>query len=122
MRDVIDEEKVKRYYELKQEIKSLELEAEKINLEIKDIMRRKNISEISIGDYLLEIKLQDRSKFNNTIVNYLKENGYEDLIIETYDPERFKELNKLGKLDKQELDKYKIEKTIYALYIKHIKK
>lgn len=43
MRDVIDEEKVKRYYELKQQIKSLELEAEKINLEIKDIMRRKNI-------------------------------------------------------------------------------
>lgn len=118
----ISEEKVKRYYELKQQIDSLKSEAEKINLEIKHMMRQENIAEICVGNYLLELKLQDRSKFNNTIINYFREIGHEDLIMETYDSEKVKELEKLGKLDEKEIQKYKIEKITPSLYIKEIRK
>lgn len=122
MKDIIDPKKVKRYYELKEQIKELRSEAEKINLEIKYTMSKKNITKITIGHYLLKIKFQNQFKFNNTIVNYLRQQGYEDLIIETYNQDKLKELINIDKLDKQELNKYIIKRPKPALYIDYIEK
>lgn len=110
--------KVKRYYEIKEQIKNLETEAKMLNDEIKDEMQKNNIKEMTVGNYHLNLQRQDRSEVKDTIIPYLKQTGHTDLIVETYDREKFKELAKWGAFDEEELKKHRIEKIIYALYIK----
>lgn len=121
MNAYISEEKVKRYYYLRQQIKELQLEADKLNEEIKGKMNEQGISETVIANYHLSIRIQDHSRFDNKIVNYLREIGYPDLIIETYEHDKLKLLEKLGRLDEQELQKYRIENIIKSLYVKPTK-
>lgn len=112
---------VKRYYEIKQKIKGLEAEAKVLNDEIKDEMLSKGITDIVIGNYEIHLQRQDRSEIKDTVIPYLKEKGYSDLIVETYDRERFKELEKRGSFDENELKKHRIDKIVYALFVKPIK-
>ena len=110
--------KVKRYYELKQQINKLEAEAENINKEIKEEMKENNISELVIGNYHVELKTQDHSTMNSSIVPYLKRIGHGELLYLTYNHKRFKELEKQGAFDEKELIKYRIEKIIYYLFVR----
>lgn len=112
--------KVKRFYELRQQIKELETEAKLLGDDIKEQMLKDDIHETTIGNFQLLLQRQDRSEMKDTIIQYLKDHGYSDLIIETYDREMFKELDKRGKFDKNELEKYRIEKIVYALYVKPV--
>lgn len=111
--------KVKRYYEIKQQIKDLETEAKMLNDEIKDEMLETGVSTTAIGNYQVQLQRQDRSEIKDSIIQYLKENGYGDLVIETYDRERFKELEKRGVFDAEVLKKHRTERIVYALYVKH---
>lgn len=110
--------KVKRYYEIKQQIKELEDEAKLLNDEIKDTMLKEDISRTTVGNYQVLLQKQDRSEIKNTVIPYLKEMGFRNLITETYDHEMFKELEKRGVFDEEELAKHRVEKIIYALYVK----
>jgi len=110
--------KVKRYYEIKQQIRDLETEAKMLNDEIKDEMLEKGINSTAVGSYQLHLQRQDRSEMKNSIIPYLKETGHQDLIIETVDRERFRELEKRGAFSEEELRKHRVEKIIYALFVK----
>jgi hypothetical protein len=110
--------KVKKYCEIKQQIKELETEAKLLSDEIKEQMLKEDINKTTVGNFQVQLQRQDRSEMKDTIIPYLKEHGYSDLIIETYDREMFKEFEKRGKFDKEELIKHRIEKIIYALYVK----
>ena len=110
--------KVKRFYEIRQQIKELETEAKLLGDEIKEQMLKEEITRTSVGNFEVHLQRQDRSEVKDTIVPYLKGHGFEDLIVETYDREMFKELEKRGRFDKEELAKHRVEKIVHALYIK----
>ncbi|MDP4094985.1 MAG: hypothetical protein Q8920_16710 [Bacillota bacterium] len=109
---------VKKYYEIKQQIKELEDEAKLLHDEIKECMLKDEINKTTAGNYQVSLQRQDRSEIKDTIVPYLKEQGYSGLVIETYDHEMFKELEKRGVFDEAELSKHRVEKIVYALYVK----
>lgn len=114
----MDEKMVKRYYELNEQLKQLQEERDSLNQKIKSQLLENGITKATVGHYLLEIKTQDRSKYDNSIVEYFKEIGMTDLIIETYNEPSLKEREKQGKFDENRLNQYKIEKLIPVLYVK----
>lgn len=109
---------VGRYYELMQKLRELEEEKKMLNEEIKREMLKGNITEATIGKYSVRLQRNDRSEVKDTVIPYLKATGHQDLIIETYDREMFKELEKRGVFDETELKKHRVEKFVYALYVK----
>lgn len=108
---------VKRYYELNEKLKELQEERDLLNKQIKNQMLESNISKAIVGKYLLEIGTQDRSKYDDSIVAYLKEIGMTDLIVETYDEKKLKERCKSGKLSNEKLNEYKNENIIHILNV-----
>jgi hypothetical protein len=110
--------KVKRLYEVKKQKKELDDEEEILVKELKEEMLQKNMREAIIGDYQLRLQTQDRSTFGRSIVPFLKETGHSDVIIETYDHDKLKELEKNGLLSEGDLKKHKIERTVVSLYVK----
>ncbi|NLD50974.1 MAG: hypothetical protein GX660_27845 [Clostridiaceae bacterium] len=110
--------KVQRLYEVKQQIRELEIEEDLLVREFKEEMKQDNIKETVIGDYRLLLQCQDRSIYRNSIVPYLKEKGLNDLIFETYDHDKLFEVEKQGILDENELKKHRVERLYYYLYVK----
>lgn len=114
----MDEKLVISYYELNEKLKDLQEERDQLNQIIKDEMIKSNMTKATVGRYDLEIKVQDRSKYDDTIVKYLKKSGMKDLIIESYDEVKLKERIKTGKIDENAINQYKVEKFIHVLYVK----
>lgn len=110
--------KVKRLYEIRLQKKELEEEEKLLTSEFKEEMLKNNTKEMVIGNFALQLQRQDRSEMDDTVVSFLKASGHLDLVKETYDRDKFKELEKKGVFDENELKKYRKEKIIYALYVK----
>ena len=113
----MDDQMVKRYYELNEQLKILQAERDILNKELKNFMLKSGINKATVGNYILELRVQDRSKFDNTVVDYLKEIGMDDLIMETYDEKKLKERIKTGHLNTDKLKKYRIENLIHVLRV-----
>jgi rRNA-processing protein FCF1 len=110
--------KINRYYEVKQKLKELQAEEKQLNEEIKEEMLKNNLKEAAAGKYQLQLQRHDRSEMDASIVNYFRETGHEELLVETYDHELFKELEKRGVFDTAVLQKYRREKIVYVLLVK----
>lgn len=110
--------KVKRLYELKRQIKELETEEAALVKELKEEMLAGNIRETVAGSYKLLLQQQDRSTYGPSVIPYLKGMGHPGLVVETYDHDRLKELRRRGLLDESELERHKLEKITYNLYVR----
>ena len=110
--------KVKRLYEIKQQKKELEEEEDLLVKEFKEEMLQKSLKEAIVGDYRLQLQRHDRSTYGGSIIPFLKETGHSDLIIETFDHDKMKELEKKGAFDENELKKHRVERIMYFLYVK----
>jgi|GEM_PF-863332 len=113
----MDEIKIRRYFEINEQLKNLQKERDALNEEIKKFMVQSNLTKAQVGSYLVELKVQDRSTYTNELVTYLKEMGMSDLIVETYNDKLLKEKIKLGQLDSSALEPYKEERLIYYLFV-----
>ncbi len=113
----MDEKMVNRYYEVNEQLKQLQNERDLLNQVIKGHMLENSISKATVGRYLVQIKTQDRSKYDDSIIGYLKKVKMNDLIIESFDETKLKDRIKAGKLDSLKLQKYKIEKIIHVLNV-----
>lgn len=116
----MDSDKVRRLYEIRQKIKELENEEEAIKNAIKDEMIKSNTEEAVIGNIIVKLRTQNRVDIDNQIVPYLKENGYSNLIVETCDQIKFKEMLKVGafKDDYDYIKDYVNSKVIHYLYLR----
>lgn len=114
---MVDEQMVKRYFEINEQLKVLQEQRDLLNKQIKSDMLESDINKAIVGRFLVEISTQDRSKFDNSIVSFLRDNGMVDLIIETFDEKKLKERIKLGKLSTDKLEKYKIKNIIHVLHV-----
>lgn len=110
--------RINRYYEVKQKLKELQAEERQLNEEIKEEMLKNHLQEATAGKYHLQLQRHDRSDMDPSIVGYFRETGHEELIVETYDHELFKELEKRGVFDDMALKKYRREKIVHALVVK----
>lgn len=103
------EDKIKKYYALKQQEKELKEEIEKLNKEIKQWMARCRNTKVEIGEYSIRIGEVDFRKFTDEIIPFLKINGFEDLITmkEVFDYDKLKKLIRNGKIDKNSVSRYR---------------
>lgn len=117
---------IKRYYELKQLESEIKVEKELLNLKIKNWMMKdikKNI--YSTDDYTVKIQFIDMRRFNDDIIPFLKNNGFEYIVEtkEVFDYEKLKKLIKSGKIDPEMLNKYRTDKgkNSINLYVNKVK-
>ena len=117
----MNEKLVERYYELNQKLKQLQEERDLLNQEIKKFLIQSNIKKAQVGGYLVELKVQDRSRYEHGVTEYLKAVGLNELVIETYNEKQLKKQLKEGKLDSTELERYRIKNIVHTLSVEVVK-
>lgn len=118
----IMKDKIKRYYELNVKKKTIENEKTYLSNQIKDwMMNCLNDNYLIVDGYTLRLQERNVKKYdNNNLIEYLKENGYSDIIEtkEVVNTSKLQKLIKNGSLDNKKIDSFKNRsESTYALYL-----
>ncbi|MDP4090578.1 MAG: hypothetical protein Q8930_15110 [Bacillota bacterium] len=113
----MEKKDVERYYQLKQQMDELDREMRNLNSKMKNEMINGGIDRVFLGEYHVCLRVHDRGEMDKDIVEYLKEEGYSELIQETYDSKKLKDYMKHGLINNEEASRYWMPNTVYALYV-----
>lgn len=118
----MEADNVKKLFEIRQRIKKLQIEEEKLRDLIKDEMIRTGKKEVIVSNISVRLRTQHRIQIDDEIIPFLKANGYSQLVIEKCHQDKFKEMLNKGAFQENYdyIKDYIKTRDIYYLYVNHI--